>query len=260
MSGYDKVAYGGRKNMLTLHFDVLLQQLLPRRYRNAASIHYPLTRRASIKDIIESLHIPHTEIWAITCGTREFSFSHIPHRGEEIVLYSFPDRVDVTQPTHLRSAPLPKVVFQVDINVGKLARLLRMAGIDTWYKPQLSEGELAEEAVAQDRILLTRNRDLLQHKIIVWGRLVRSENPEAQLAEIISLFGLWKQIAPFSRCLDCNALLQSVDKVSILHRLEPLTKKYYHRFKRCPDCDRIYWQGSHHRHMLDIIAQVSTFR
>ncbi len=246
--------------MLTLHFDVALQQLLPRRYRNAASIHYPLTRRASIKDIIESLHIPHTEIWAITCGTREFSFSHIPHGGEEIVLHSFPDGVDVTQPTHLRSAPLTKAVFLVDVNVGKLARLLRMAGLDTWYDQRLTKEELAAESAVHGRILLSRNRDLLQRKIIVWGRLVRNGHPEAQLAEIISLYGLWKQLAPFSRCLECNCLLQSVDKSSILHLLEPLTKKYYRKFKRCSDCDRIYWQGSHHRHMLDIIAKVSTFR
>ncbi len=241
--------------MLTLYFDNSLQELLTRRYRKNRIVHYPLVRRASIKDICESLHIPHTEIWKITRGSEELSFTHIPCAGERIALHSFPFGTDVTRPTLLRPEPLPSPAFTVDVNVGKLARLLRMAGIDTWYKSQVSESALAKESAAEGRILLTRNRDLLQRKIIVWGRLVRSERPVAQLAEIISLYGLGQQIAPFSRCLECNGLLQSVDKSSILHLLEPLTKKYYHRFKRCPDCGRIYWQGSHHQHMLNILEQ-----
>ncbi len=239
--------------MLTLYFNGSLQQLLPRRYRNEGRIYYPLTRRASIKDIVESLHVPHTEVWTITRGNRELSFSHIPHVDEEISLYSFPDGVDVTQPTFLRPTPLPEAAFSVDINVGKLARLLRMAGLDTWYDPQLTEKELAARSATHGRILLSRNRDLLQRKCITWGRLVRAEMPEEQLTEIISLYGLCGQVAPFSRCLECNALLQPVDKSAILDRLEPLTRKYYHRFNRCPDCDRIYWQGSHHHHMLKVI-------
>ena len=246
--------------MLTLHFDASLQQLVPRRYQNEGRVHYPLTRRASIKDIVESLHIPHTEVWTITRGNREFSFSHIPHADEEISLHSFPDGVDVTQPTFLRPTPLAEAAFSVDVNVGKLARLLRMAGIDTWYDPRLTEEELAVASARHGRILLSRNRDLLQRKCITWGRLVRAEMPEEQLTEIISLYGLHRHLAPFSRCLECNALLQPVDKSSILDRLEPLTRKYYHRFKRCPDCDRIYWQGSHHKRMLDLLERRTPFR
>lgn len=241
--------------MLTLYFDNSLQELLAHRYRKNRIVHYPLARRASIKDICESLHIPHTEIWKITRGSEELSFTHLSRSGERIALHSFPVGTDVSQPTSLRPSPLPAPVFMVDINVGKLARLLRMAGIDTWYKSQLNESELAKESAAEGRILLSRNRDLLQRKIITWGRLVRSEYPQAQLAEIISLYGLRKQIAPFSRCLECNCLLQSVDKSLILHLLEPLTKKYYHQFKRCPDCDRIYWQGSHHQRMRKVLEK-----
>ena len=244
--------------MLRLHFDGGLQPLLPRRYRGKGRVDYPLTRRASIKDIIESLHVPHTEIFTITTGGRELSFSHIPGAGEKISLQSFPDGVDVTRPTFLRPTPLPNVVFSVDINVGRLARLLRMAGVDTWYDPQLTEKELATRSAAHGRILLSRNRDLLQRKCITWGRLVRAEIPEQQLAEIIALYGLHRHIAPFSRCLECNALLQPVDKSAILDRLEPLTRKYYHSFKRCPDCNRIYWQGSHHRRMQKIFRHLTT--
>ncbi len=136
------------------------------------------------------------------------------------------------------------------------ARLLRMAGIDTRYDPQQSEADLALHAVADNRIRLSRNRDLLRRKIITWAHLVRAEQPEEQLLEVIMLFGLQEMIRPFSRCLECNTMLEPVRKSAVLHRLEPLTRKYYHIFRRCPDCDRIYWQGSHQQHMGETMEQV----
>ena len=186
---------------LTLEIDKTLRTLLSRKYRNEQKITYPLTRRASIKDIIEALHIPHTEVRAIFLQTTEITFQHIPKGGERLSLFSFSPGTDITRPTLLRPEPLPKAVFMVDINVGKLARLLRMSGIDTWYEPRLNEVDLAEQAAKSKRILLSRNRDLLQRKIITWGHLVLAEQPEEQLAEVITLFNLANAINPFSRCL-----------------------------------------------------------
>jgi uncharacterized protein with PIN domain len=246
-------------DMLTLKFDHQLQELLPRRYRSHVDIHYPLDRRASIKDIVESLHIPHTEIGSIEREGEELSFTYIPEAGEVFELHSLPVGTDVTRQTFLRPQPLSAPVFMVDINVGKLASLLRMVGIDTWYYPELAEAELARQAAAHDRILLSRNRDLLRRKIITWGHLVRAEQPEDQLVEIIILYGLQGVLNPFSRCLECNTLLRPVDKSAILHQLEPLTIKYYHQFKRCPDCGRIYWRGSHHRHMQELMTRIQAF-
>ncbi len=241
---------------LVLYPDRGLQELLPANIRSENEVVYPLTRRASIKDIIESLRIPHTELGAIVLNKAQLSFQYIPTAGERIFLHSFSAGTDVTRPSVLRPEPLPGAAFMVDINVGKLARLLRMSGIDTWYDPTLGETGLARCAVANNRILLSRNRDLLQRKIVTWGHLVRAEHPEEQLIEIITLFGLQKMIKPFSRCLNCNALLQPVKKSAILHRLEPLTRKYYHTFHLCPACDRIYWQGSHLQHMGETMQQL----
>lgn len=243
-------------NSLVLKFDKSLQKLLPRRYRGNGIVNYSLGRRASIKDIVESLRIPHTEIGSIKHAGGELSFAHIPRVGEIITLHACPDGTDVTRPTLLRPEPLPAPVFMVDVNVGKLARLLRLAGFDTWYDPQLSEEELARQASACNRILLSRNRDLLRRKIVVFGRLVRAEQPDEQLAEIIALYNLRNVIHPFSRCLKCNSLLQAVEKSAILHLLEPLTRKYYEKFQRCPGCGRIYWRGSHHRHMLNLMETI----
>lgn len=242
--------------ILTLFLDEKLTMLLSRKYRGKKEIDYPLTRRASIKDIIEALHIPHTEISSIFLNDTEISFSHIPAAGEKLLLHSFSPGTDVTRPTLLRPDPLPTTSFIVDINVGKLARLLRMSGINTLYDPQLQEKDLARLAADDRRILLSRNRDLLRRKSILWGHLVRAEQPEKQLTEVMTLFELHDAIQPFSRCLQCNALLEPVEKSAILHRLEPLTKKYYRKFHICPDCEQIFWRGSHHKQMEELIKRV----
>lgn len=252
----DRLAMTITPGMLTLIPDTELAGLLSRKYRGNRKINYSLTRRASIKDIIESLHIPHTEVHSIKLNNREISFTHIPKDGETIFLHAFSAGTDVTCPTLLRPDALPTAAFIVDINVGKLARLLRMSGIDTVYNPHWQEEEVAELAAASRRILLSRNHDLLCRKCIAWGHLVRAEDPEKQLAEVLTLFGLHDAVKPFSRCLQCNTLLQPVEKSAILHRLEPLTRKYYHHFHTCPDCERIYWRGSHHKRMEELINRV----
>ncbi len=104
---------------------------------------------------------------------------------------------------------------------------------------------VVQRAIDEKRILLTRNRNLLKQRRLVFGRLVRSQDPEQQLQEIVNLYGLQDQLRPFSRCIVCNGLLTRVEKESIIDRLLPLTKKYYHRFHQCTGCNKIYWHGSH---------------
>ena len=238
--------------VLDLRFHGNLRELLRPRHRNRDSVAYPLNRRASIKDIIESLRIPHTEIGRIVAGGRERDLGWIPEQPATVHVFPLADGHDPTRPTLLRPEPVSGIRFLVDVNVGKLATLLRMAGFDAASVPELDQGELAGKAVSEKRILLSRNRDLLRRSQVVHGHLVRAEQPEDQLAEILTLYGLTGKTRPFSRCLRCNTLLDPVEKTAILHRLEPLTRKYYHRFRICPHCRRIYWRGSHHRRMAQL--------
>lgn len=161
--------------------------------------------------------------------------------------------MDVLTATLLRPDPLTGITFAVDMNVGKLATLLRMAGFDTFYKNTISDLELAEVATQQKRILLSKDKDLLKRKTVVFGYLVREVYPKKQLGEVIHLFGLRDQVKPLTRCLNCNAPLHAVGKQQILDQLEPLTKKYYNDFRRCPLCNKIYWPGSHRDNMLTLL-------
>ncbi len=230
--------------LLTLHGDTV--DLLRRAPEGNKTIVYPSSRRASIKDILEGLGVLHTEIGTIVLDGQEQTFDKIARNGEHFFIYPLTPDIPPTIATTLRSEPLLNCIFLVDINVGRLARLLRMAGFDSELVESASANSASvERAVREERILLTRNRDLLKMRILVFGRLVRSQDPEQQLKEIVDLYGLQGMLNPFSRCIACNGLLYGVEKNTIIDRLQPLTKKYYNRFKRCAGCGKIYWQGSH---------------
>jgi len=228
---------------ITIKLSEGLQELL--RPGKRGPVVYPLERRASIKDIVESFGVPHTEIGSIRVDDHNQDFGFIPEPGQEVRVMEIEAPFEVTIPSLLRPEPLPSVRFVVDVNVGRLAALLRLTGFDAAYENGLRDREIAEMARRKQRIVLTKDRALLKRNKIVFGRLVRATHPEDQLLETLQFFGLTGPFDFFSRCLLCNKKLQSVAKAEVIHRLEPKTKKYFNTFKTCPGCDRIYWRGSH---------------
>lgn len=217
---------------------------------------YSLNRRASVKDIIEGLGVPHSEVGAILYNQLHQTFEFIPEGGEHFHIHPLSPTISPLKPTTLRPQPLPDYRFMVDINVSRLGELLRMAGFDALSAPRVTSRELVRTTRDKQRILLSRNRELLKHSAVLHGRLVRSQHPDEQLAEIIGLFQLHHLIHPFSRCMRCNGHLYDAPKEEILDELLPLTKKYYSTFKRCTDCRQIYWRGSHHSHMVKKLMQL----
>ena len=210
---------------------------------------YSLERKTSIKHIIESMGVPHTEIGNIIVADKEVDFNYIPVTSQKITVLPIIPPFDVTMPSVLRTEPLQKIRFVVDVNVGKLALLLRMLGLDVEYSPKYSDKNILYFSKEEKRIVLSKDSGLLECKQIVFGRHVRSVYPDDQLIEIIKFFGIKGPFKFFTRCLQCNKKLVPVNKKDILHRLEPKTKKYFDVFKICPQCRRIYWQGSHHEKM-----------
>jgi uncharacterized protein len=194
--------------------------------------------------VIESFGLPHTEVDRIECNGREVDFSQPVEAGSRFDIFPVPAPWDVSRPTLLRPRPLPAIRFIVDNNVGKLARYLRMAGFDTLYDYRWDDADIIDLIGEDNRILLTRDLDLLKRKVVEFGRYVRSSRPDRQMREVLNLLGTAGQ-KPFSRCLECNFPLRLVEKREVLHRLEPLTRKYYRSFSICPRCDKIYWPGSH---------------
>ncbi|MEE8428771.1 MAG: Mut7-C RNAse domain-containing protein [Gammaproteobacteria bacterium] len=213
------------------------------------AFNHELNRRTSVKDMIESFGVPHTEVELILANHTSVDFSYIVQDGDCISVYPMFESLDISPLLRLRPKPLRNPRFIVDSNLGRLARYLRLLGFDALYKNDYTDKEVAQIARDEKRIVLTRDRSLLQHKIITHGYFVRAVKPNKQVKEVLSRLDLYRTVNPFSRCIRCNGKLQNVDKIFIEEKLEPKTKKYYHQFRMCTECGQTYWKGSHFHRM-----------
>ncbi|HEX8280276.1 MAG TPA: Mut7-C RNAse domain-containing protein [Chthoniobacterales bacterium] len=224
-----------------LQFDPELRFFL-RKEERGGTVTRVLKEKTSIKDVIEACGVPHPEVNRIIIGGRAVSFEHQVETSAEVFVSSIFDAFgasgDSLQLRHVGR-------FVADGHLGKLARDLRLLGLDVAYDSNADDKALALQSATEERALLTRDRRLLMHKAIRHGYCLRSTNPDEQVIEVARRFDLAELEAPFTRCLRCNGLLERVAKAAVLDELEPLTRIYYEEFRRCAGCGRIYWPGSH---------------
>jgi hypothetical protein len=232
-----------------------LNDFLPANRRKTEFTH-TIARKASIKDVIESLGVPHTEVELILVNGISVDFSYAVRHDDRISVYPIFESFNITPLLRLRDKPLRNPRFIADTNLGKLSHYLRLLGFDCLYSNNFSDAEVAETASQQHRIVLTRDRSLLRRKIITHGYFVRAVMPREQTREVLKRLDLYQEIKPFSRCANCNGPLSYVAKSQITDRLEPLTHKHYDDFRICNDCGQIYWQGSHYHRAMKLLADL----
>jgi uncharacterized protein with PIN domain len=200
----------------------------------------------TVKHVIESLGVPHTEIGRILINDAEACLAAQLTNGCAIEV--FPHELPI------RFADAPK--FVLDGHLGRLAAYLRMLGFDTWYQRSADDQLLASVSHGEQRLLLTRDIGLLKRREVQLGYSVRADKPHDQLREISTRFDLAKWFAPFTRCMDCNGRLISVLKSEVEDLLPPHTRETKNEFSRCSDCRKIFWRGSHHARMLGWIQDL----
>jgi uncharacterized protein len=147
---------------------------------------------------------------------------------------------------------IPK--FIVDINVGKLSRWLRMIGYDTLLFDHRDDNHLIHIAIAENRIILTRDTQMIRRRVIADGYLkallISSDNSGKQIYQVIKELGLNTNFNPFSRCLECNQLLLRISREEAKDNVPPYVYKTQLQYVKCPNCHRIYWQGTHWQAMV----------
>lgn len=205
----------------------------------------PCSRDATVKHMIEALGVPHTEVDLICVDGEPVDFSHRLKDGERVSVYPFFALIDIGPVQKLRPPPMRPERFIADAHLGQLAKHLRMLGFDVLYRNDYSDAEVARIAATEDRIVLTRDRDLLIRKEIVRGCFLHAVGCDAQLLEVVMRFRLAPSVRAFSRCLSCNGSLREVDKNAVEHRVPPHSREVYERFSECEDCEQVYWEGSH---------------
>ena len=154
----------------------------------------------SVKDVIEEIGVPHTEVDLILINGNSVKFDDILSHYDRVSVYPVFENFDISNVTRLRPKPLRKTRFIVDAHLGRLSRLLRMLGFDTLYKNNYNNEEIITEALTQKRIILTCDRDLLENRSITHGYLIKETDPLEQACEVIHRFDLYSQAKPFIRC------------------------------------------------------------
>lgn len=232
-----------------------LNDFLPIEYRKR-SIDYRFKGNPAVKDPIEALGVPHTEVDLIIANGVSVGLTYRLQQNDRIAVYPVFESFDISPIVKLRDKPLREPSFVVDVHLGKLSRLLRMLGFNAKYRNDFKDSEIVDISVSESRIILTRDRRLLFAKVITHGYWIRSVQAEAQLQEVLKRFDLFSKIKTFHRCLVCNGIIQPVAKDSIAHLLEPKTRTYYNDFSHCQECGKIYWKGSHVDHMNKTVSRL----
>jgi len=216
---------------------------------------YSFRGRQTVKDCVESMGVPHTEVAAVIQNGRQADFSALVNNQDYLSVFPAMRKLNFPKEIQLREPYQGKYRFILDSHLGKLARYLRMLGFDTLYKNNYQDPELAEISAREKRILLTRDLGLLKRSKIVYGFFIRYDDPAVQLRTVLWRYKLKNKISAFGRCMECNTELIPVNKNEIMDRLEPKTKKYFHKFYLCPECSKIYWKGSHFTEMNNFIRK-----
>jgi hypothetical protein len=149
--------------------------------------------------------------------------------------------------------------FIADAMLGTLARWLRGMGYDVAYDPLLPDRKLLRRAREEGRILLTRDTGMIALKDVPKHVFITHDAVEKQIAQVFSELKLTPNPVQFLiRCLACNGLLAVVEKESIKAEVPPFVYATQKVFRRCPDCRRIYWEGTHVPRMRETLKRLAT--
>ena len=243
----------------TVRFYEELNDFLPVEKRKTSFL-YSFFGHPSVKDSIEALGVPHTEVDLILVNGQSVDFTYRLRKNDRISVYPVFESFDISPVVRLRPRPLRRVRFVLDTQLGKLAKRLRMLGFDTLYHNDFKETDLIKISASENRILLTRNKKLLKRRCIDRGFWIRTTEPDSQVREIVKRLDLFSQCHPFTRCLECNTPVKSVSKKKILGLLKHQTAAYFDTFTQCSACGKVYWKGSHYERMRQFLRSIAESR
>lgn len=226
-----------------------LNDFLPAGRRKVAFM-YSFQGTPAVRDVIQAIGVPHTAVDLVLVDGCSVNFKHRLRGGERVAVYPVFERLDISPLVRLRPRPLRRTRFILDVHLGKLARDLRLLGLDSAYRPDWDDAAIIDRALAEQRIILTRDIGILKQGRVTHGYWVRGHQPVAQLEEIVAAFDLRRQMRPFSRCLECNGEILAVERDGLVGQVAPEILQRFGRFRQCRECRRVYWQGSHYRRLL----------
>lgn len=207
----------------------------------------------TIRTILKKLVVPIEEIDLILVNQQSQGLDYQLHNEDRVSIYPVFELFDISSVSKIRIKPLRTLKFIGDVHLGRLCKYLRMLGFDTLYFKNYTVEQLIELSRQGRRILLSKDQKLGKHPKVNHWYWVRSSDPMEQIRDLYEKLDLEGNIDPLTRCIKCNNEIISIPKKEVMQKIQPRTAKYYEEFFRCPNCERIYWKGSHYEHMLEFI-------
>lgn len=217
--------------------------------------------KRSVKDLIESLRVPHTEVDLILVNGSPVGFDYIVRHGDHISVYPEFECLDISGITPLKNRPLRRTTFVADVHLHTLARKLRMLGFDTDYEKHRDDDVLADISEREKRVLLTRDRQLLMRRKVSRGLYVHNTDPDRQVREVVRRLDLYTDIHPFKRCVICNTPIEPLGEDNplydrLLAGVPKDVKRRRDSYYYCPSCVKIFWRGKHVEKMEAFIEEL----
>ena len=241
----------------TFRFLDSLNDFLPDKRKNV-KIDYYFQGKPNLKDAIQAQGVPHCEVNYVISDRISVPFQKFLKNGNDVEVYpeGTSPHISPVKLLPLYAIPDIKKGLILDVQLGKLAKFLRILGLDTIYRNDFEHQEIASISASSGRLIFTRDVGLLKMNRVEFGYWVRENEPEKQFTEVISRFFTGFSFALFSRCLVCNHTISTISKEEIVSRLKPNTSRYFDDFYYCRGCDKIYWKGSHYEHMQNFLSRI----
>ncbi|KAE8762793.1 Mut7-C RNAse domain-containing protein [Georgenia thermotolerans] len=219
--------------------------LPPPRRRPALTV--PADPAVTVGHVVQALGVPLTEV-----GQLVLDDDPVDPAARAVGARLLVPAVPAPQP-----APTSPPRFVLDVHLGSLARRLRLLGLDVAYARDAADDDLAATALAEDRVLLTRDRELLRRRALSvpprHAAFVRATAVEPQTAEVLRRFA--PPLAPWTRCLVCGGPLEATTKAELGELLPAGTRRTYDEFARCARCGRPFWRGAHSRGLEEAVRR-----
>jgi uncharacterized protein len=229
-----------------------LADFLPRWQRHKTLV-VSLGSRASVKDVLESVGVPHPEIDVVLVDGEAVGFDRVVEGGERIAAYPRFRDLDLGDVRRAGPDEPPPARFVLDVHLGRLARLLRLAGFDADHAEGRDDAEIVALAARTGRVVLTRDVGLLKRAAVRHGAFVRAIEPLAQFVEVGRRYDLGPRAAPFTRCLVCNGSLRTVGRDDAAPLVPEGVAQRHDEFLGCAACGRVFWKGSHHARLAQLL-------
>jgi len=242
--------------MPTVRFYAELNDFLPEPARFREHI-VPMCEGGTVRTVLASHGVPLGDVDLVLVNGASEGVDHPLGDTDRVSVYPVFESFDIGSLQRLWAAPLRIPRFVLDVHLGRLATLLRMLGVDARYDRSWSDDELKRISLREHRVLLSRDRALIASPELTRAYLVRPQEPEEQIRQVMDRFQLKACIQPFTRCLRCNTVLEEVAPDAIASRIPAGVRSSYEQFWHCSSCARVFWRGSHYHRMRAALVHLT---